>query len=97
MNYHDICVNNNHFPMVNNGIKRIWYYVITDTIPVIWPATGNVQILYDYVLPSFRIWEYVSDEYPCVVYYYENGEIDVDLERYEILYDNDIGAIIKRR
>lgn len=97
MDYHDICVNNNHFLMVNNGIKRIWYYAITDTIPVVWPATGSVEILYDYVLPSFSIWEYVSNEYPCVVYYYENGEIDVDLEKYEILYENDIGAIIKRR
>lgn len=97
MNYHNMCVNDNYFPMVNNGMKRIWYYAVTDTIPIIWPATGQVEILYDYILPSFSIWEYVSNEYPCVVYYYENGEIDIDSEKYEILYENDAGMIVKTR
>lgn len=95
--YRDICINNGRFPLIGNSRKNIWYYSITEAIPVIWPGDVNIDILYHYRVPNIKAWEYAGSEYPCLVYDYDNGVIDIDKDKYQVLYENKAGVIIKKK
>ena len=93
--YNNICKKDKNFLLLGNGINPMWAYFITNNLPVIGKANGNLKILYTNVVPSFKVWEYNSD-YPCLIYYYEGLDIKIDKSKYEILYENNKGSIIKR-
>ena len=95
MEYKDICENNGKFLIMGDILKNIWYYSITDSVPVLGNIDGEVHNIYMNMIPNFRVWEYMS-EFDCLIYYYEGKDVDIDENRYNILYENESGLIIKR-
>ena len=94
--FNDVCKNDKSFLLLGNGIKPMWAYFITNNLPVIGRPNGNLHILYNNVVPNFKVWDYNS-EYPCLIYYYEDLDVNIDEDKYDILYENKKGAIIKRK
>jgi hypothetical protein len=94
--YEDICVKDNKFLVLGAIEKNIWYYSITGNVPVYGNVNGDVKNLYIYNVNSFNQWKNRS-EYDCLIYYYEDEDVDIDNNRYDILYENKKGAVIKRK
>lgn len=94
--FNAICKYDKNFLLLGNGIKPMWAYFIINNLPVIGRPNGNLYILYNNVVPNFKVWDYNS-EYPCLIYYYEDLDVNIDEDKYDILYENKKGAIIKRK
>ena len=94
--YEDICVKDNKFLVLGAIEKNTWYYSITGNVPVYGNVNGDSHNLYRYNVTSFNHWKN-RVEYDCLIYYYEDEDVDIDKSRYDILYENKNGAIIKRR
>ena len=94
--YNDICRNDKHFLLLGGNNKHIWAYYITGNLPVLGPPTGNINYLFENKIIKFEEWEDNTD-YSCLIYYYDGKNVSVDENKYQILYDNEKGAIIKRK
>lgn len=94
--YNDICKKDKHFLLLGGNNKHIWAYYITGNLPVLGTPTGDINYLFNNKVTKFDEWEDNAD-YSCLIYYYEGRNVIIDEDKYQILYDNDKGAIIKRR
>lgn len=90
------CVNNNRFLAIGNHEKMMWLYVISDRIPINAPAEGDYVLLYRYHIPSLDYYGDYYSNYNCAIYFYEGRNKDIDEDKYNILYENDAGVIVKR-
>lgn len=92
--YKNICTY--HHKFVNSGkrLRNYWFYAITDTIPLTNFSRKNPDGLNQENI-SFHWWRNLED-YPCIVYFYDDKMIDNSIYQYQILYQNKRGAIIKR-
>jgi len=99
MDYEDICVYNDRFLMMGSVYKNVWYYSITDHIPTYINVDGDYTKFNQESnsVPSFVAWDTALLKYDCLVYYYEGNNIEIDDNKYEILYQNASGSIIKRK
>lgn len=94
--YKDICSNNDRFVIIGDTNKNVWFYSLTDMVPTTNIVGDRANQLYEIpniTLDGFRR----ISEYSCAIYFYENQNVEVDKNRYDILYDNDEGAILKRK
>ena len=89
------CSYNDEFLLVGRNSKNMWFYEITGSIPVLNHIPANRGQLY-YPNVSFNTWE-KNITHPCVVVFYEDGDKMYDFRRYDILYSNHDGAIVKRK
>lgn len=95
--YKDVCNENNHFIIIGGVNKNVWFYSVTGMIPTMTPINGDSRNLYSMPNPTLDGWDRVS-EYNCAVYFYDGYENEeIDELRFEVLYENDGGAILKRR
>lgn len=96
MKYKDICVENDRFIILGNENKNIWFYSMTDIIPTVSLINGNSRNLYLVPNLTFDKWSGLT-EYPCVIYFYEGKKDKYEEEKYEVLYSNMEGSILKRK
>lgn len=94
--YNDICVDDRHFLLLGGNVKHIWAYFITDNIPVVGSTTGHISYLFNNKLNGFKEFE-EDNRYRCLIYYYEDRDININKDKYDVLYENDKGAIIKKK
>ena len=94
--YEGICKEDNKFLVLGAIEKNIWYYSITGNVPVYGNVNGNVKNLYIYNVMDFNHWRN-RIEYDCLIYYYEDEVVNIDINKYDVLYENNKGAIIKRK
>lgn len=94
--YKDICLENGKFLILGNRLKNIWFYSITDSVPVLGNIGGDAHNIYINNVSNFGHWEYILD-YDCLVYYYEGKHIAFNKDRYNILFENSAGAIIRKK
>ena len=92
--YKDICLVNDEIPLIGNRLKNRWYYAATGIIPIINHEIGNTADL-DIIANSFQYLEFFNN-HKCVIYYYEDMEPNYDKDKYEELYSNDVGIILKK-
>ena len=88
----------------------MWFYSIVGSVPILNHVNGNHRQLY---IPSisFNKWEWLK-EYPCVVYFNDSNFLNYDEDRYDesfniptsydkdkydILFKNKRGIILKRK
>ena len=89
------CEYDHVFYMVGNRDKNLWFYSIVGSYPTDEYKDSDKRRINENN-NSFRDWIY-KDKYNCVVYFYGNDDLVVDKNRYDIVYQNDKGAIIKRK
>ena len=96
--YQEECMHDNgyKFLILGDVLKNIWFYSVTDMVPVLGDVKGNVHNLYLNLVPNLNLWESHLSEYKCLIYYYEDKDINLDDSKYQILYSNNSGSIIKR-
>lgn len=93
--YKDMCGYNDTFLMVGSNLKNYWYYAVTGNIPVIFDASKDVREQMAINDNTLLYFDYLP-EYKCVVYYNEGHDDLVSDSKYDILYENGSGAILKR-
>lgn len=94
--YKDECMENNRFLMVGQRRKNMWFYVLTEMIPIPQVVEGNYTEMYKYYIESFDEWDKRYNSYRCAIYYNETGKKEIDLTKFEVLYENKAGKIVKR-
>ncbi len=94
--YEDTCEVTNQLLMLGKMDKNIWYYALTNKIPTFEHPNGDISNVYKNKFYDFKEYE-ENDEFLCLVYFYESEDITIDKTKYDILYENKTGAIIKRK
>lgn len=92
--YKNICEYRDEFLVIGNPLKNIWFYSVVDSVPVLNHIVEDRSQFYRTNL-SFRYWDNLSN-YKCLVYFYEDKDISFQKEKYDILYENDEGVILKK-
>lgn len=93
--YKDMCEYNNTFPMIGSWHKNYWYYAVTGSVPVIFDKEENIgSAMLSNELDLF-LFDYLP-EYKCVVYYRKDSYVSFDEDKYDVLYENNGGAILKK-
>ena len=91
--YKDVC--SYHHEFVNDGkkLRNYWFYAITDTIPLPNYDRENKDGLNQENI-SLRWFDNI--EHPCLVYFYDKMPPDKGVDKYEILYQNKSGVILRK-
>jgi len=97
--YQDVCAYNKEFLMVGNLFKNMWFYSATDMIPIFnYQDNEGSKQLYG-TNTSFKFWSKNLNDRPCLIYFYEKNDEDInyDENEFDILYSNKAGIILKRK
>ena len=92
--FNDICVNNKRFLITGTTAKNVWFYSLTKNIPSTTPIR-NQRSIYELNNLELELWKRVS-EYECLVYFYELDKDTEAMSKYQVLYSNEAGAILKK-
>ena len=82
--------------MLGNAQKKVWFYSITDYIPNPNYISGIYQSLWKYGVNDLSSFD-MLDDYNCLIYYYEDEDVEIDKDIYNILYENNAGLIIEKK
>ncbi len=92
--YKDLCLYQNKFLITGNYMKNLWFYSVTESIPILDYRLNSIQEFYTPNV-GFKRWQSLL-EYDCLVYFYENRPPSEEIKTYEVLYENKAGAILKK-
>ena len=95
--YRDECSYDGRLLMSGIPSKNVWFYSITDLIPVSFNVDGDWTKLNVNSAIEVSDWYNVLKESKCLLYYYEGRELNIDENKYDILYENKSGLLIKRK
>lgn len=100
--FKDRCLVNNEIPLVGNYMQKLWFYSLTDIVPIYNHQKNSTSSFYDDVF-NYNIWS-SDDNARCLIifnsYYNEiedNRDYDIDINSYSVLYQNNGGVIIEKR
>lgn len=93
--YQDVCEENNEFLILGNKFKNLWFYSYTGSVPVFGYRYENPNQLYETNI-GFKFWTGLK-KYDCLVYFYEDNKVDYEKDNFDILYQNEDGAILKKK
>ena len=93
--YKKLCERNHEFLIVGSSTKNVWFYEFTGSIPIYNHLDYNREQLY-YPSTTLYWWNNLNN-CDCVVYFYENEKVNLVKDRYEILFENKYGAILKKK
>ena len=94
--FNDICVNNNRFLITGTTLRNVWFYSLTKNIPAATPIDNSPRSIYKLDNIELKIWKRVT-EYKCLVYFYEFDKNSEEMSKYQVLYSNKAGAILKKQ
>ena len=92
--YKDVCSYHHEFINIGKKLRNYWFYAITNEIPLAGYHKNNKDVLNQENI-SLRWFD--NFEHPCVVYFYDGNIKDPVMSRYDILYQNQKGAILKKK
>ena len=93
--YESICDVKNEFLIAGNRMKNTWYYSYTGNIPVYGYIYDGRSHLEDPNI-SYSYWSSLAS-HKCLIYFYEDKLVNYEKEDYDILYENEMGAILKKK
>lgn len=94
--HEDTCEVDREFLITGNKMKNVWYYSYTSKVPVYgYIYNDGKSHLEDFNI-SYDYWSSLPN-YKCLIYFYEGKEVNYDKDDYEILYENNMGAILKKK
>lgn len=99
--YHNMCKNDkDEFPMIGNYMQKLWYYSITNVVPIYDHNQKEVSKFYE---DKFEYDKFLKDDRSnCIIvlnsFNNENNEnyIKINKQDYNVLYENEEGAILKK-
>ena len=92
--YKDVCSYHHEFVNVGKGLRNYWFYAITNEIPLAGYHKNNKDGLNQ---ENISLSWFDNLKHPCVVYFYDGNIKDPLMSHYEILYQNQKGAILKKK
>lgn len=92
--YEKICTYHHEFVNVGKKLRNYWFYAITDNIPLANYDKKNPDGLNQ---ENISLRWFNNLKHPCVVYFYDGNIKDPVMSHYEILYQNQKGAILKKQ
>ena len=92
--YKDVCSYHHEFVNVGKKLRNYWFYAITNEIPLAGYRKDNKDVLNQ---ENISLSWFDNLKHPCVVYFYDGNIKDPVMSRYEILYQNQKGAILKKK
>ena len=91
--YQNSCTLNHEFVNSGKKLRNYWFYAITDTIPLPNYDRENKNGLNQ---ENIDITWFDNIEHPCLIYFYDKITPNPKMNKYEILYQNKSGAILKK-
>ena len=91
--YEKICTYHHEFVNVGKKLRNYWFYAITDNVPLANYDKKNPDGLNQ---ENISLRWFNNLKHPCVVYFYDGNIKDPVMSHYEILYQNQKGAILKK-
>lgn len=91
--YQNICTLNHEFVNSGKRLRNYWFYAITDTIPLPNYDKKNPDGLNQ---ENIDITWFDNIEHPCLIYFYDKITPNPKMNKYEILYQNKSGAILRK-
>ncbi len=91
--YKDVCSYHHEFVNVGKKLRNYWFYAITNEIPLAGYRKDNKDGLNQ---ENISLSWFDNLKHPCVVYFYDGNIKDPVMSHYEILYQNEGGAILKK-
>lgn len=94
------CIKNKEIPVIGNYLQKLWFYSISDIVPIYEHEVGKLNGFYEDNF-DFQSWNN-DDESKCLVIFDSANNldsenyIDINYDNYEILYKNGSGYIIKK-
>ncbi len=95
LEYKNICQYNNSIFVIGENGKKAWFYSIVGSVPNINYKKNDHKQIYD-SSASFYNWLLLDDN-RCVVYFYKNGVLVYDNDKYNTLFLNDKGVILMKK
>lgn len=95
------CINNQEIPVIGNYLQKLWFYSISDIVPIYNHESGNLSQFYETNF-NYQPWLNDYDSKCLIIFNSENNQnsenyIYIDYDSYEILYKNESGSIIKKQ
>lgn len=99
--YYDVCKNNkDEFPVIGNYLQKLWYYSITDVVPVYDHIKKDLSKFYE---DKFEYEKFLNDkESTCLIVFNRfnnvNNEnyVEINNSDYKVLYENNDGSILRK-
>jgi len=100
--YYDRCLNNKkEIPLIGGTLQKLWFYSLTDIVPIYNHISGNLSQFYD---ENFDITSFENDNNSkCLIIFNRANEseeedyIDINYNKYSILYENEYGSILMKK
>ena len=92
--YKDVCSYHHEFINAGKKLRNYWFYAITNEIPLAGYHKNNKDGLNQ---ENISLSWFDNLKHPCVVYFYDGNIKDPLMSHYEILYQNQKGAILKKK
>ena len=92
--YKDVCSDHHEFFNVGKKLRNYWFYAITNEIPLAGYRKDNKDVLNQ---ENISLSLFDNLKHPCVVYFYDGNIKDPLMSHYDILYQNQKGAILKKQ
>lgn len=93
--YESDCVENGEFLISGHRFKNVWYYSMTDNIPLYGYQYDKSSGLGSYNI-TFDFWRDLEN-YKCLIYFYEDDKKNINESKLDILFSNEEGAILMKK
>lgn len=97
MKYKEDCTYDGRFLMSGEPAKNVWFYTLSDLVPVYFDADGDWTKLNVDSAIEINNWYDMLDDYKCLIYYYEGRNPEIDNDKYDVLYENNSGLLVRRK
>lgn len=88
------CISNFEIPMTGDYMKKLWFYSLTDIVPIYNHTQYELSQFYENKF-DYLIWEKDTNSF-CLLYF--NGDqYDIDKNNYDLLFENEAGFLIKKK
>lgn len=93
--YSKDCINSNgEFPVIAGTLKKLWFYSLTNIVPIYNHKSGDLSKFYD---EDFDIDLFEKDNSSNCIIIFSVDEIEIiDKSKYEAIYKNNSGVILKK-
>lgn len=93
------CLIDNEIPLLGGYMQKLWFYSLTDIVPIYKHSANNLSSFYNDVF-DYNKWLDDNNSHCLVIlnsYYNEmDKDYTIDFNNYDILYQNSSGSIIKK-
>lgn len=97
----DKCTSQVEIPVIGNYLQKLWFYSISDIVPIYNHVSNNLSMFYDENF-DFDKWK-EDDSSKCLIVFNSYNKkdkenyININFDEFDILYKNKSGLILKKK